>query len=252
MVGVATAQTPCGPYNYKSSFQPLGADLRDESSPRCRTDGVPPLHVRNNQNLKIAQLDGNYYNVTAVTNELTAATLKTSGIVKATVCEYFLITSHTSGWALNPNKWFFTSSLVETWLAQQDIAPMATCPWYSHNALDLPHGTGTAVYMGNRWWPNLLGAAPTSGNCSTSRAAHRHSCTPTCGLSTSRRARVRGRTPTTLSSSIFPGGEAAGYLGHGGTVTINNAKNTGGAHQVTLYFTNGNSMYCNVTVRHPA
>lgn len=31
MVGVATAKTPCGPYTYKSSFKPLGADSRDES-----------------------------------------------------------------------------------------------------------------------------------------------------------------------------------------------------------------------------
>ena len=31
MVGVATAETPCGPYTYKGSFKPLGADSRDES-----------------------------------------------------------------------------------------------------------------------------------------------------------------------------------------------------------------------------
>ena len=28
-VGVATAKSPCGPYAYKSSFKPLGADSRD-------------------------------------------------------------------------------------------------------------------------------------------------------------------------------------------------------------------------------
>ena len=30
MVGVATAKSPCGPYTYKSSFKPLGAESRDE------------------------------------------------------------------------------------------------------------------------------------------------------------------------------------------------------------------------------
>lgn len=30
MVGVATAKTPCGPYTFKGSFKPLGADSRDE------------------------------------------------------------------------------------------------------------------------------------------------------------------------------------------------------------------------------
>ena len=40
MVGVATAKTPCGPYTYKSSFKPLGADSRDES---VFQDGASPL-----------------------------------------------------------------------------------------------------------------------------------------------------------------------------------------------------------------
>lgn len=30
-VGVATANTPCGPYTYKASWKPLGADSRDMS-----------------------------------------------------------------------------------------------------------------------------------------------------------------------------------------------------------------------------
>ena len=29
MVGVASAATPCGPYNYLGSFKPFGADSRD-------------------------------------------------------------------------------------------------------------------------------------------------------------------------------------------------------------------------------
>jgi hypothetical protein len=29
MVGVATAKSPCGPYTYKGSFKPFGADSRD-------------------------------------------------------------------------------------------------------------------------------------------------------------------------------------------------------------------------------
>lgn len=29
MVGVATSKTPCGPYTYKSSWRPLGAESRD-------------------------------------------------------------------------------------------------------------------------------------------------------------------------------------------------------------------------------
>ena len=44
MVGVATAKTPCGPFTYKGSFKPLGADSRDESifqdSESCRAASI--------------------------------------------------------------------------------------------------------------------------------------------------------------------------------------------------------------------
>lgn len=40
-VGVATAKTPCGPYTYKSSFKPLGADSRDMSLFQDGISGFP-------------------------------------------------------------------------------------------------------------------------------------------------------------------------------------------------------------------
>ena len=46
-VGVATAKAPCGPFTFKSSFKPLGADSRDmglylDSTPAC----IPSSHAR--------------------------------------------------------------------------------------------------------------------------------------------------------------------------------------------------------------
>lgn len=38
MVGVATAKSPCGPYSYKASWKPLGAESRDEG---LFQDGLP-------------------------------------------------------------------------------------------------------------------------------------------------------------------------------------------------------------------
>ncbi|KIP09092.1 carbohydrate-binding module family 35 protein [Phlebiopsis gigantea 11061_1 CR5-6] len=265
MVGVATAQTPCGPYTYKSSFKPLGADSRDESVFQD-DDAAHTAYLLyasdNNQNFKIAQLDADYYNVTAVTSELTAATLEAPGIVKRDG-DYFLIASHTSGWAPNPNKWFSASSLAGPWSAQQDIAPAATRTWYSQNAFDLPlAAAGASVYMGDRWRPDLLGSSryvwyPLDFASGAPALVHADVWTVdvaagtyavASGTSYEAESGVRGGTSTILSSSIFSGGEAVGYLGHGGTVTINNVQGTGGAHWVALYFANGDSTYRNVTV----
>lgn len=58
-----------------------------------------------------------------------------------------------------------------------------------------------------------------------------------------------GGSSRILTNSGFSGGEVVGYLGNGGTVTINNVQSNGGNHWVALYFANGDSSYRNVTVR---
>ncbi|GJE90871.1 galactan 1,3-beta-galactosidase [Phanerochaete sordida] len=261
MVGVATAKTPCGPYTYKGSFKPLGADSRDESIFQDTAQTAYLLYASdNNQNFKISRLDTNYYNVSAQVSVLDGATLEAPGIVKHNEA-YFLIASHTSGWAPNPEKWFSASTLAGPWSAQQDIAPSATRTWYSQNAFDLPLGTN-AVYMGDRWRPDLLGSSryvwyPLDFSSGAPQIVHAdvwsvdvQAGTYTVASGTSYEAEngVRGGSSTLLSNSGFSGGKGVGYLGHGGTVTINNIQSSGGSHWVALYFANGDSTYRNVTV----
>lgn len=91
-VGVITTKSSCGPYTHKSSFEPLGANSRDEGFfPDGVYDHVFQVHLQlnhsvqtivpgetrcnaqaayllcasdNNQDIKISQLDANYRNVT--------------------------------------------------------------------------------------------------------------------------------------------------------------------------------------------
>ncbi len=53
---------------------------------------------------------------------------------------------------------FFFKSLSGPWSSQQDIAPPATNTYFSQNAYDLPLGSN-AIYMGDRWRPDLLGSS---------------------------------------------------------------------------------------------
>lgn len=77
MVGVATADTPTGPYSYRGSFQPLGAQSRDESVFLDDDQTAYLLYASdNNQNFKIAQMDSDYYNVTEVVSEMEGTPLK--------------------------------------------------------------------------------------------------------------------------------------------------------------------------------
>ncbi|KAJ3822068.1 galactan 1,3-beta-galactosidase [Lentinula raphanica] len=259
MVGVATAKTPCGPYTYKGSWKPLGADSRDEG---LFQDGTAYLLYAsdNNQNFKISMLDTNYYNVTEEVSVLTAATLEAPGVIKRDDV-YYLIASHTSGWDPNPNKVFTASSLAGPWSSQVDIAPEDTNTYYSQNAYDMPLGTN-AIYMGDRWDVSALGSStyiwfPLSWSSglpviveadvwSVDLAAGTY--TIATGTTYEAESGTLGGSAELLTDSSYSGGKAVGFLGDGGTLTMNNIVGIGEAQWVSLYYANGDSTWRNTTL----
>ncbi|KAI0361962.1 galactan 1,3-beta-galactosidase [Trametes cingulata] len=260
MVGVATASSPCGPYTYKGSWKPLGADSRDEGLFQDDDGTAYLLYASdNNQNFKISKLDANYYNVTAVTSQLNGATLEAPGIVKRNGV-YWLIASHTSGWDPNPNKAFHATSLAGPWSSQADIAPENVRTYYSQNAYDLPLGSN-AIYMGDRWRSNLLGSSqyiwyPLDFSSGSPQIVHADVWSVNLGAGTYSVASGTsyeaengqlGGSSRLLSNSAFSGGKAVGYLGNGGTVTIT-VQGRGTAQWVALYIANGDSSWRNTTI----
>ncbi|KAA1467570.1 Arabinanase/levansucrase/invertase [Dentipellis sp. KUC8613] len=260
MVGVATAKSPCGPYTYKSSFKPLGADSRDMSLFQDTAQSAYLLYASdNNQNFKITKLDDNYYNVTTQVSVLNGATLEAPGIVKRNNV-YYLIASHTSGWDPNPNKWFSASSLSGPWSSQADIAPEDTRTYFSQNAYDLPLGSN-AIYMGDRWRPDLLGSSryiwyPLDWSSGSPQIVHADVWTVNLGAGTYTAASgttyeaesgTRSGSSTLITDSSFSGGKGVGYLGNGGSVSLT-VQGSGKAQWVAIYFANGDSTWRNTTV----
>jgi len=263
MVGVATAKSPCGPYDYKASWKPLGADSRDmglfQDNDSAETAYL--LYASdNNQNFKITQLDTNYYNVTSVVSQMNGATLEAPGMVKEDGV-YYLFASHTSGWAPNPNKFFTASSIAGPWSSQQDIAPESTNTYSSQNAFDFPLGSN-AIYMGDRWRSDVLGSSryiwyPLDFSSGTPKIVQADVWSLNLSAGTysvatgtvyeAESGAISG-SARLLTGSQFSGGEAVGYLGVGGSVTINNVAGNGQGQWVALYFANGDSTYRNTTV----
>ncbi|KAF5377239.1 hypothetical protein D9615_006357 [Tricholomella constricta] len=263
-VGVATAKTPCGPYSYRGSFRPLGAESRDmglfQDNDAAQTTYL--LYASdNNQNFKISKLDANYYNVVSQTSVISASTLESPGIVKRNGV-YYLFASHTSGWDPNPNKFFTASSLSGPWSAQADIAPPATRTYFSQNTFDLPISNDFAIYMGDRWRPSLLGSSRymwfplswASGKPQIVQAdvwsvnLSAGTYTKATGTSYEAESGTISGSATTLSDGSFSGGKAIGFLGNGGSITINNVQGTGNAQWVALYYANGDSSWRTTTV----
>lgn len=263
-VGVATAKTPCGPFSYRGSFRPVGAESRDmglfQDDDAAQTAYL--LYASdNNQNFKISKLDTNYYGVASQTSVISGSTLESPGIVKRSGV-YYLFASHTTGWDPNPNKFFTASSLAGPWSAQADIAPPATRTYFSQNAFDLPINSNFAIYMGDRWRPSLLGSSrymwfPLSWSSGKPQIVQADvwsinlsagTYTAATGTTYEAESGTISGSATTLSDSSFSGGKAIGFLGHGGSVTINNVQGTGSAQWVALYYANGDSTWRNTTV----
>ncbi|TFY82940.1 hypothetical protein EWM64_g1071 [Hericium alpestre] len=263
MVGVATANTPCGPYTYKGSFKPLGADSRDmglfQDDDSAQTAYL--LYASdNNQNFKITRLDTDYYNVTTEASVLTGATLEAPGMVKRDNV-YYLFASHTSGWDPNANKFFTASSLSGPWSSEADIAPPATRTYFSQNNFDMPLGSD-AIYMGDRWRPDLLGSSryiwyPLDWSSGNPQIVHADvwqvnlgagTYTAASGTSYEAESGTRSGSSTLITSSAFSGGQGVGYLGNGGSVTLNNVQGAGTSQWVALYYANGDSTWRNTTV----
>ncbi|KAF8161342.1 Arabinanase/levansucrase/invertase [Crassisporium funariophilum] len=261
-VGVATAKSPCGPYTFKSSFKPLGAESRDMGLYLDAAKSAYLLYASdNNQNFKISRLDANYYTVVSQTSVLSGSTLEAPGIVKRNGV-YYLFASHTSGWDPNPNKFFTAPSLAGPWSSQADIAPQAVRTYFSQNNFDMAINSNFAIYMGDRWRPALLGSSryiwyPLSWNTGVPQIVAADvwtlnlaagSFSAASGTSYEAEGGTISGTATTLSSSSFSGGKAIGFLGNGGSITINGVQGIGTAQWVSLYYANGDSAWRNTTV----
>ncbi|KAJ7480145.1 galactan 1,3-beta-galactosidase [Mycena galericulata] len=257
-VGVATSNIPL----WAGSFSPLGAQSRDESvfQDDDETQTAYLLYASdNNQNFKISRMDANYLNVTEEVNVLTASTLEAPGMLKRDD-QYFLFASHTSGWAPNPNKWFVSSNISAPFSAQSDLAPEAVSTYFSQNAFDMPLGTN-AIYMGDRWRPDLLGSSryiwlPMSWATGVPQLVWADvwtfdiaagTYTVAAGTSYEAEHGVLSGGATIASNSAFSGGEAVGFLGNGGSVTIT-VQGIGAAQWVSLYYANGDATWRNTTV----
>ncbi|NUR61153.1 MAG: family 43 glycosylhydrolase [Catenulispora sp.] len=162
-VGVATSSTPCGPYSYRGSFQPLGRQSRDLGLFQD-TDGSGYLLSEDRASgLRIDKLSADYLSVVSAGGPNGSVALfadyEAPAVVK-TNGTYYVLGSHLTGWNLNDNAYATAASLSGPWSGFKDFAPAGTNTYQTQTANIIPvagsSGT-TYIYAGDRWNPNDLG-----------------------------------------------------------------------------------------------
>lgn len=162
-VGVATSSTPCGPYTYRGSFQPLGRQSRDIGLFQD-TDGAGYLLSEDRASgLRIDKLSSDYLSVMSAGGSGGSVALfadyEAPAMVKANGT-YYVLGSHLTGWNLNDNVYATASSLSGSWSSFKNFAPAGTNTYQTQTANIIPvqAGSGTSfVYAGDRWNPGNLG-----------------------------------------------------------------------------------------------
>ena len=156
-VGVATSSTPCGPYTYRGSFQPLGHQSRDIGLFQD-TDGTAYLLSEDRANgLRIDKLSADYLSVVSAGGSGGSVALfadyEAPAMVK-TDGTYYLLGSHLTGWYPNDNVYATATSLTGSWSSFRDFAPAGTNTYNTQTANIIPvagsAGT-TYIYAGDRW-----------------------------------------------------------------------------------------------------
>jgi hypothetical protein len=159
-VGVATSPTPCGPYSYRGSFQPLGNQSRDIGLYQD-TDGSAYLLSENaGRSLRIYRLSADYLSVASAVATLpdyeSPAVVKVSGT-------YYLLASHLTGWATNDNVYATATSLAGPWSPFRTFAAAGTNTYDSQtaNIITVQGSSATTyLYAGDRWTGNAMGDSP--------------------------------------------------------------------------------------------
>ncbi len=160
--GVATsgAAGPCDDaYVYRGSFRPLGNMARDMTLYKD-TDGQGYLAASANENadMVIYRLSADYLSPVQEIYRLPGQYRESPAIFKVDGV-YFMVTSGTSGWAPNMQRYMSATSLAGPWSSLRDLTPGSSTSYDSQTTYVLPvtgTQTTTYVYMGDRWFGSNL------------------------------------------------------------------------------------------------
>ncbi|MER7483566.1 RICIN domain-containing protein [Streptomyces sp. NPDC126510] len=156
---VAVSDTVDGAYTYQGSFRPLGEMSRDDTLFKD-DDGTAYFisAANNNADLHIYKLTADYTKIDSlVANPWPGAFREAPALFKRNGV-YFMLTSTTSGWNPNQQRYATATSLAGPWSAQADVGDATAYGSQTTYVLPVQGTSGTSyLYMGDRWGNSIGG-----------------------------------------------------------------------------------------------
>jgi hypothetical protein len=150
---VATSATVDGNYTWRGSFQPLGNMSRDITLFRD-DDGTGYMvsAARNNADLNVYRLTGDYLGVANVVRVLWPGSYREAPAMFKRGGKYFLLTSAATGWSPNQQKYATASSVAGTWSALANVGNSTAYDTQTAYVVTVQGSQATSyLYLGDRW-----------------------------------------------------------------------------------------------------
>ncbi|WP_344099177.1 RICIN domain-containing protein [Myceligenerans crystallogenes] len=152
-VAVSTTNQPCGSYDYRGSFRPLGHMSRDIGV-FVDGDGTGYMYsaARENYDLHIYRLTADYTGIAQLVADPWHGGHREAPALFKRGSTYFMLTSGATGWSPNQQQYATAPSVAGPWTAMKNVGDSTM--YGSQTAFVLPvQGTqGTDyLYLGDRW-----------------------------------------------------------------------------------------------------
>ncbi|MEU6915449.1 RICIN domain-containing protein [Streptomyces olindensis] len=156
---VAVSDTVDGAYTYQGSFRPLGEMSRDDTLFKD-DDGTAYFisAANNNADLHIYRLSADYTKVDSLVADPWPGAFREAPALFKRNGVYFMLTSTTSGWNPNQQRYATATSLAGPWSAMVDVGDATAYGSQTTFVLPVQGASGTSyLYMGDRWGNSIGG-----------------------------------------------------------------------------------------------
>ena len=156
---VAVSSTVDGAYTYKGSFRPLGTYMSRDITAYVDTDGTGYMisSADNNNDLNVYRLTADYTNTAALVYSWDNNVREAPALFKRNGV-YFMVTSGTSGWNPNQQKYSSSTSMTGPWSAWANLGDSTTFGSQAAWALPIQGTSATSyLYLGDRWGNSIGG-----------------------------------------------------------------------------------------------
>lgn len=162
--GVATSDSPTGPYRYLGSLQPNGADSRDMTVYKDDDGAAYLFHSSQwNRTMHIVRLSDDYLGPTDRFVRVFANRSREAPAVFKDGGRYYCITSGCTGWDPNPAEYAVSDTPMGPWTVRGNpcigTPEQVRTTFHAQSTFVLPvHGRPTAyIFMADRWKRTDLG-----------------------------------------------------------------------------------------------